>query len=53
VGPIRGDNQCYHTRAKSKEENNKHHRALEGHSRHEEAIDRVENRIDKESRKTI
>jgi hypothetical protein len=47
MGPRRGENQHYHTRDKSKEENNEHHRTLEGNSRHEEAVDRVENCIDK------
>jgi hypothetical protein len=40
MGPRRGYNQRCHTRAPKKEENNEHHRALEGHSRHEEATDR-------------
>jgi hypothetical protein len=51
VGPIRGDNQCFHTRAQTKPENNEHHRALEGHSRHEEVADRFGNYEEKEARK--
>jgi hypothetical protein len=41
-----------HTRAQTKAEDNEHHRALEGHSRHEEAADRVESSADAEARKT-
>jgi hypothetical protein len=42
VGPRRGKSQRSHTRAQTKEENNKDHKALEGYSRHEEAGDRAE-----------
>jgi hypothetical protein len=48
----RGYNQRHHTRAKTKAENNEHHRALEGHSRHEEVADRVESSVDTQARKT-
>jgi hypothetical protein len=41
-----------HTRAQTKAENNEHHRALEGHSRHEEVADRFESSADAEARET-
>jgi hypothetical protein len=51
VGPTRGENQCDHTRAKETTKNNDYHGVLEGHSRNEDSIDRVENSVDKEARK--
>jgi hypothetical protein len=41
VVPSRGDNKHFHTRAQTKARDNEHHRALEGHLRHEEATDRL------------
>jgi hypothetical protein len=55
MGPRRGDNKHFHTRAKAKVEKNEHHRVLEGHSRNEDIVDIVdivENHADKEARKT-
>jgi hypothetical protein len=52
VGPTRGENQHFHAGAKAMEKNNEYHGALEGNSRNEDSIDRVENNIDKEERKT-
>jgi hypothetical protein len=53
VGPTRGENQRFHTRAKERAEKNECYGALEGHSRNEDSADRLKTtHINKEERKT-
>jgi hypothetical protein len=47
VGPTRGENQRFHTRAKERAEKNECYGALEGHSRNEDSADRFKDNADK------